>query len=289
MLSDVLDFNLVTIAGTPVTAGTLVAALLVILIAALASRILRGALTRGFESRGMIQEGSLAATRRLLHYTVMAVGAAIALETVGIDLAALFAAGAIFAIGLGFAMQHIAQNLVSGVIMLVERSIKPGDVLEVNGVVVRVQRMGIRATVVRTREDEDLIVPNGTLVQSAVKNFTLHDSLFRVRAAVGVVYGSDMRLVLDVLTRTAADLPWRVRQRDPRVLMTGFGSSSVDFDVSVWIEDPWDAPQRLSELHQAIWWALHDAAVTIAFPQLDLHLDAPVVESVRRIANPPAA
>ncbi|MDH4044763.1 MAG: mechanosensitive ion channel, partial [Gemmatimonadota bacterium] len=246
MLTDILDFQLFILGGTPITIGTVIIALVIILLTGVASRIVQRALTRTLVRRGITQEGSLAAGRRLVHYAVMLVGTAVALETVGIDLAALFAAGAIFAIALGFAMQNIAQNFMSGVILLIERSIKPGDVLEVEGTVVRVQRMGIRSTVARTRDDEELIIPNSILVQTTVKNFTLQDSLYRVRATVGVVYGSDLRRVFDTLAATAAGLEWRTAEREPRILLLAFGSSSVDFEVSIWVEDPWDARRALS-------------------------------------------
>ncbi len=155
--------------------------------------------------------------------------------------------------------------------------------LEVQNLVVRVERMGIRATLARTRDDEELIVPNSLLVQSAVKNYTLRDSLHRLRATVGVVYSSDLRLVFNTLRATALQLEWRTKEQEPRVLLLGFGNSSVDFEVSVWIDNPWNARQALSDLNEAIWWALKDAGVTIAFPQLDVHFDPPVVESVQAL------
>jgi small-conductance mechanosensitive channel len=280
MLTDILDLRLFTLSGTPITIGTLFTALIIILVSGVVSRVVQRALARTLARRGITQEGSVAAGKRLVHYAVMLVGTAVALETVGIDLAALFAAGAIFAIGLGFAMQNIAQNFMSGVILLIERSIKPGDVLEVAGTVVRVQRMGIRATVARTRDDEELIIPNSVLVQTTVKNFTLEDSLYRIRATVGVTHGSDLQLVFETLAATAAGLEWRSAEREPRILLLAFGNSSVDFEASIWIDDPWDARQALSDLNAAIWWALKAANVVIAFPQLDVHFDAPITDAL---------
>lgn len=288
MLPDILNQPLFTLSGTPVTLVTILTALVIILVSRWVSALIQRALTRGLKGRGVAQEGSLAAGKRLAHYATMLVGTAIALETVGINLAALFAAGAIFAIGLGFAMQNIAQNFVAGVILLVERSIKPGDILEVEGQVVRVDRMGIRATLARTRDDEELIIPNSVLVQSSVKNYTLQDSLYRVRAVVGVVYGSDMQQVLDTLRATATAVEWRAERPEPRVLYVGFGSSSVDFEVSVWTDNPWLARQALSELYESIWWALKQAGVVIAFPQLDVHFDPPIVDAARAL-GPQAA
>ena len=203
----------------------------------------------------------------------MLVSLGIALETIGIDLTTLFAAGAIFAIGIGFAMQNISQNFVSGVILLLERTIKPGDILEVDGNVVRVVELGLRATLVRTRFEEELIVPNTLLVQSTIKNFTLHDSLFRVRTTVGVAYGSDVRLVDATLDAAARGLSGRDPGRDPVVLLMGFGDSALDYEVSVWTSNPWGERVLHSDLNHAIWSALREAGITIPFPQRDVHLD----------------
>lgn len=285
MIGSILDFQLLTIGGTPITVSTAIAALIILLLSRLVSHLLQRALGRTLGRRGLGDEGSRAVAKRLLNYTIMLVGTAVALDTLGINLGALFAAGAIVAVGLGFAMQNIAQNFVSGVILLIERSIKPGDILEAEGKVVRVMKMGIRATLARTRDDEELIIPNSILVQSTVKNFTLQDSLYRVRAKVGVIYGSDLRVVFDALRSVAASIDWRNKDKEPRVQLDGFGSSSVDFDVSVWIDDPWEYPPRLSQLYEALWWALKEADVVIAFPQLDVHFDRPVTDSLRSLAT----
>ena len=279
-LQAALDIELFTIAGTVVTVATVLIILLVLAATLLFSRVVQGGIRRGFERRGVSDVGTIATTSRLTHYVIVALGFAIALDTVGVNLAALFAAGALFAVALGFAMQNIAENFVSGVILLVERAIKPGDVLEVEGRTVRVVQLGIRSTVARTRDEEDLIIPNSTLVSSTVTNFTLRDTIFRVRAEVGVVYRSDMALVREVLERTADGMPWRMEERDPVVLLTAFGDNAVTWNVSVWINDPWRGPDRRSDLHEALWTALQDAGIVIAFPQLDLHLDPEVVRSL---------
>jgi len=284
LATEILDFTLLTLSGTPVTVGTLITAVVILVITWWFSRGMQRGIGRALRRR-TVADATIAVINRLVHYLIVFIGLAIALDTVGFSLGALFAAGAVFAVGIGFAMQNIVQNFVSGIILLVERSIKPGDVLEVEGKVVRVGRMGIRTTIAQTRDDEELIVPNSILVQGTVKNYTLQDSIYRLRALVGVVYRSDMRLVLDILTRVANEQPWRSARRDPRVLMTSFGDSSVNFDVSVWMDNPWEAPMALSQLHQAIWWALQDAGVVIAFPQLDVHLDQDVTESIGRLAT----
>lgn len=280
---DFLGAHLFTVGGTSVTVASLLLATAVFLLAWLLSRLVQRALERALppaRGEGDIRKG-VEAGRRLVHYGIMTLGLAAALHVVGVNLAALFAAGAVLAVAIGFAMQNIAQNFVSGVILLMERSIQPGDVLEVEGHVVRVVDMRIRSTVVRTRDEEEIIVPNASLVQSSVKNFTLRDNQLRLRVPVGVVYGSDMRRAREVLEATARAFERRVPEREPLVLLTGFGDSSVNWEVSVWTDQPWRALVLRSELHQEIWWALKEAGITIAFPQLDVHFDDEAVEAWR--------
>lgn len=275
------DIPLFTIADTPITVATLAVFGLILVLTWVMSLVLRRGLERVLGARGITEEGTVGPVTRLLHYLVVAVGVGVALETIGVNLSTLFAAGAIFAIGIGFAMQNIAQNFVSGVILLIERTIKPGDVLLVEGRVVRVRKMGIRATIAQTLDNEEVIVPNSAMVQSTVTNYTLQDSIYRLRATVGVTYGSDMALVKRTLEETAAKMSWRQPDKDPLVLLREFGDSSVNFEVSVWMDNPWRALRTRSQLNEAIWWALQEKGITIAFPQVDVHFDPEVVDSLR--------
>jgi small-conductance mechanosensitive channel len=278
--TEILETHLFTIAGTPVNVETVTLAMVVVIISWWAARMADKATGRVMRRKGIADEGSIGATARLVHYMVLGVGLAVAVETLGIDLTALFTAGAVLAIAIGFAMQNITQNFVSGVILLVERTIKPGDIIEVDGRMVKVTRLGLRATVTRTWDAEDLIIPNSLLVASTVKNFTLRDRLHRIRTTVGVSYDSDLRRVREVMEATIRDLEWREPTTNPVVLLSGFGSSSVDYDVSVWVDDPFTRSVGKSNLNEAIWFALKDAGITIAYPQLDLHLDAPSREAI---------
>ena len=276
-----LDVRLFDLGETHITVGTIVVIVIVLLASWMVSWAVTRTIKKGFKLRGIQDEGTIGVVTRLTHYLILGAGLFVALRIAGIDLTALFAAGAVFAVALGFAMQNITANFVSGVILLSERAIKPGDVLNIENKLVRVRDMGIRATIVRTLDDEDLIIPNSVLVQSTVTNYTFRDNLMRLRVPVGVTYGSDMRQVRRVLEETAERIPWRSAEKGPVILLVEFGSSSVNWEVSVWIEDPWKSRWGRSDLRQAIWWALKEAGITIAFPQLDLHLDEPVVESLR--------
>jgi small-conductance mechanosensitive channel len=178
-------------------------------------------------------------------------------------------------VGVGIAMQAVAQNFVAGVSLLLERAIKPDDILMVDGRVVRITQLGVRAAVARTRDEEDLIIPNSLLAQQIVTNYTLHDSLYRLRTSVGVAYESDIDLVFKVLHDVGMQSADRDGTHEPRVLLTEFGDSSINFDLSIWIADSWSAPPAKSRLNHAIWRAFKDNGITIAFPQMDVHLDRP--------------
>ena len=278
-ITELISQPLFTLSGTEVTLLSLAIFIFVISFSVTLSFILQRALKRTLAHRFEKQEGTLAAILRLIHYTIVIIGFGIGLQTIGINISALFAAGAVFAIAIGFAMQNIVQNFVSGIILLIERTIKPGDILEIEGNVVKVVNMGIRTTVVRTWREEDLIMPNSIFAQTTIKNYTLNDDEFRLGVEVGVAYESDMRKVIDVLEKTARDLTWRLPQPEPRVLLQDFGDSAVIFGVYVNIDDPWKQRVYMSELRKAVWFAFKEAGITIAFHQVDIHFDPPVTEA----------
>ena len=272
-------------AGTLVTTLSVLTFFLIILGTLFASWIVQRTMNQSMGRRFVGKEGTFASIKRLVHYLILLVGFGIALQTVGINMSALFAAGAVFAIAAGFAMQNIVQNFVSGIIILMERSIKPGDILEVEGTVVKVVDMGIRTTVVRTWKEEDLIMPNSIFSQSTVKNFTLRDDTFRLGVVVGVTYGSDMAKVAEVLAQTAKQMPWRLPDIKPSVMLQDFGSSSVDFGVYLSVSNPWKQRVYMSELRTAIWFAFKEASITIAFPQVDVHFDPQVSAGLSKLAK----
>jgi small-conductance mechanosensitive channel len=272
-LQGLANTTLFTLAGTDVNAVSVVTFVIILIVSVGISRVLQRVTDRWLRARGVVEEGTIATSKRLLNYAVILVGLGVATETIGVNLGTLFAAGAVVAVAIGFAMQNILQNFVSGVILLAERSITESDVLEVDGRLVKVVRMGPRATVARTRDEEEIIIPNSLLVQSSVTNYTLADSLYRIRGKVGVAYGSDMDRVIEVLFQAGKSLKDRIQDRDPVVLLLEFGDSSVVFEVSIWARDPWAARMTRSNLNMAVWRHFQEAGITIAFPQLDVHFD----------------
>lgn len=283
-IGSVVNVRLFEIGGRPVTLASLATSIIVVGITFVLSWVAQRGIHRALTRRGVDDAGTLHVASRLLHYGFLMVGFAIAIETAGIQLSALFAAGAVLAVGIGFGLQNIAQNFISGVILLVERSIKPGDVLELDGYLVRVVEMGIRATRVRTRDDEVLIVPNATLVQSVVKSYTLIDPHFRVRVKVGVGYDSDMDVVRETLERAARDAQSNPALPAPMVLLTDFGPSSVDWEIAIWTDDPWAQRPVASDLRERVWRAFLDRKIRIAYPQIDVHADQMLLAALARKA-----
>jgi len=280
-VGEFLATPLYTIGDTQGTVGTTLTVALMVLVTWWLARLVSKAILRAFKRRGSVDQEAVRPYARSAQVLILIVGLSVAFNTFGFKLTAVFAAGGLFAVAIGFAMKSIVENFVSGLIMRIERSIKRGDILEVEGQVVMVKDVGIRFTLAHNRDNEDLLIPNSILMQSMVTNRTLSDELFRLRAPVGVVYSSDMRLVKETLMTAANGLTWRSDKMDPVVIMRAFGSSSVDFEVSVWLEDPWRIGPHISELNEAIWWNLKEAGIVIAFPQLDVHFDEPVVESLQ--------
>lgn len=276
-----LSVELFRIGNTPVTPAAMAIAVAIVALSFMASLVVRSLLRRSFRRRGVTyEEGGVWIAARLFHYLTLITGVLVALNTLGVKMEALFAAGAVFAVGLGFALQSIIRDFASGVILLVERSIEPGDVIEVNSQMVRVHEMGIRATLVRTLDDENVIVPNGMLVQSAVKNYTHQDNVYRLRITVGVHHASEASAVRSALEKAAAACEFGLKSYEPRVLLLGLGPSSIDYEVSVWVDDPWNHRVLSSRLRENVWRELRAAGIVIAFPQVDVHFDAPVAEGL---------
>ena len=280
--NDLVNNTLFSIAGKPVTVGTLLASLGVVVLTIAMASLIRRAVAATMRRRGGDPSGGVTLAGRIVSAMVMVLGIAIALQTAGIDLGAIFAAGAVFTVGFGVAMQGVMVNFVSGFILLFERSVKPGDVLEFDKQVVQVMEIGIRVTRVRTLNDEELLVPNTLLVQEVVKNYTHFDSLFRIRVLVGVTYDSDLDRVRVVLEQLTDVIPWREKSErcKPRILCSDFGDSSIVYDVSVWTVEPWRQMVQKSDLRERIWRAFKENGIVIAFPQVDVHFDKPIGEAI---------
>lgn len=271
-IRSIFGIEIFHIGETPVTLASIATIAVILLLTYWISRGIQRVLTRAMLRGGLSEQGTVTTVTKLMHYFVLFLGLTVALQTVGVSLTSIFAAGAFVAVGVGFALQNILQNFVGGVILLAERSITEHDVLLVDGEMILVERIGARSTIARNRDDQQRIIPNSSLVQSTVVNYTLSDTTYRIRARVGVAYASDMEKVEAALHRAALQVIDRDPTREPVTLLLEFGDSSVVWEVSIWATDPWVARITLSDMNKAIWRVLKEEGITIAFPQLDVHL-----------------
>lgn len=201
-----------------------------------------------------------------------------ALNAVGIDLTALAVFSGAVGVGIGFGLQSIFSNLVAGIILLFERSIKVGDFVDLdNGLTGEVREINIRSTRITTNDNIDILVPNAEFINNRVTNWTLRDAHRRIRIPFGVAYGTDKELVRKVVLEAAAKLPHALggpQERPNQVWLTAFGESSLDFELVIWLHP--DAVKRPGAVSADYNWAIETALtannIEIPFPQRDLHI-----------------
>lgn len=205
-------------------------------------------------------------------YAVTALGLMLAVATLGIELTTLTVLVGALAVGVGFGLQEVISNFVSGLILLTERSIKPGDVLEVNGELVVLERLNMRSSIVRNNDNVEMIVPNESLLTNTVRNYSLSTPLVRVRVPVGVAYSSNPYEVREALLAAARAHPRTVPEPPPTVHFMDYGESSLDFALLAWIDGPATVPAYSSDLRFLIWDELTRRQIELPFPQRDLHV-----------------
>lgn len=209
---------------------------------------------------------------RFARYTVIIAGALIALDTIGISLKSLAALGAVLMVGIGFGLQNIAQNFISGLIILLERPIKVGDIVKVQGVSGVVKEIGARSTLINTRDDIAIIVPNSQFISEQVVNESFSGETIRLHLNIGVAYGSDVNLVKDVLLKIGAEHTNVLKSPAPNVLFTDFADSSLNFELRIWVNDLWTYDSILSDIRFKIIEKFNEKNISIPFPQRDLHI-----------------
>jgi potassium efflux system protein len=203
---------------------------------------------------------------------VITIGFLLAIAAAGVEMSKLAILLGALGVGIGFGLQNIFNNLISGIILAFERPINEGDVIEVGSQLGVVKQIGIRASTIRTWEGAEVIVPNGNLISNELINWTLTDQQRRAELNVGVAYGTDPELVIQILRDCAASHSDIMKDPEPIPIFTAFGSSSLDFRLLFWITDNERRLMILSDLAVMINAALKKAGITIPFPQQDLHV-----------------
>ena len=219
------------------------------------------------------------AISQVVSNVVLVVGIFIVLENTGIHLGALTVFAGAVGVGVGFGLQNIASNFISGLVILAERPITIGDRVEVAGLAGQVELIRARSTVIRTNDNIAMIVPNTKFIDSPVTNWTYGDPRVRFRIPVGVAYGSDIGKVREALLAAGGESPQTLKDPAPSVFLNKFGDNSIDFELVVWSSEMSYRPSRYrSDLNFAIEKKFREAGIEIAFPQRDLHIRSGVLK-----------
>jgi small-conductance mechanosensitive channel len=232
-------------------------------------------------AKSKIDLGVRVAAGSIFRYIILFIGFIIVLQTVGIDLSTITILAGALGIGIGFGLQNITNNLVSGIIILFERPIKVGDRIEVGDVSGDVVRISIRATTIITNDNISIIVPNSDFISSKVINWSHIDRNIRLNFPVGVSYKEDPQRIRKLLLEVARDNKGVLKEPKPDVLFSEFGDSALVFNLRIWTQEFINRPGVLkSQLYYAIFEKFAQNGVQIPFPQRDIHLkssETPIV------------
>lgn len=219
---------------------------------------------------------------KLARVVFITVAILVSMNAMGIDLTALAVFSGALGLGIGFGLQKVVANLLSGVILLMDRSVKPGDVIAINNTYGWINTIGARYVSVITRDGIEHLIPNEHLISTPVENWSYTDRNVRQRLPIGVSYGCDLKKAIALAIEATQDFERVLKDPEPRCLVKGFGDSSVDLELRVWIQDAERGVSNIkSEIYLKIWDLYHEHGIEIPFPQRDLHVKGPLEVSVR--------
>jgi len=254
-----------------ISVGSILEFFLTVWLAYVLSAFIRFALQEDVYPRINIAPGLSYAASSLLNYVILALGFIAGLGVLGVDFSKVGILAGAFGVGIGFGLQSVVNNFVSGLILLFERPIHVGDAIQVGNLQGRVRRIGIRASVVRTLQGAEIIVPNANLITQEVTNWTLSDQLRRLDLPVGVNYGAAPKKVIELLEAVAREHPKVLQEPAPRCLFLSYGDSSISFELRAWTEYS-NSQQVHSDLTVAIYDAVYAAGMSFPFPQREVRL-----------------
>ena len=260
-----------------VTVVTLLSAILILYVFILVAWIMQNVLHHMLPRRTAAEPGVVYSVSTISRYTVIALGIIFSLQALGLDLSTLTVIGGGLSIGIGIGLQRIVANFISGIILLFEQSLRPGDVIDIDGEIGTVEQLNIRATVLRTRDNVEVIVPNENFVTTQVRTYTKSTRETRILLPIGVSYKTDMKQLRKVVVETAVRHGLVLKEPEPTLLFRAFGESSLDFDLAVWINQPERTARVRSDLYYMVFETLKQHDIEIPFPQRDLHLKQELV------------
>ncbi|RDH81866.1 MAG: hypothetical protein DIZ78_15550 [endosymbiont of Escarpia spicata] len=268
----------------PITLADIGLAALVLLLTFVAERNLPGLLEIALLQPLHVEQGNRYAVSALIRYLILAVGIVMSINLVGVGWGEVQWLIAAIGVGLGFGLKEIFANFMSGIIVLFERPVRVGDTVTLGDVSGVVKRIRMRATTITDFDNKELIIPNQNLIVEPLVNWTLSDQITRVTFMVGIAYGSDTELAHRIMLKTVTEHSLVLDEPKPTVFFTGFGDSSLDFQVAVHVKERIQRRLLTHDLHMALEKALRENDVEIPYPQRDLHLRS-VDENIQSLGN----
>ncbi len=265
-----LEWTIFKVGTYSLQLGNLLAALLVLFLARVLYIILKRTILKRYFKRRRVDEGRQFAVGQLIKYFIYVVAFLLAIETAGIKITVLYAAGAALLVGVGIGLQQTFNDFMSGIILLVEGSIKKGDWLQMDDMEGRVLKIGMRTSTILTRRRIAMIVPNSKITNENVINMSSGNTFIRYWISVGVAYGSDTRLVERLLVECALEHAGVRDKPAPFVRFTGFGDSSLDFELHFWSDQMQRIVDIQSDLRFAVDKRFRENHIKIPFPQREL-------------------
>ncbi len=288
-LLEMWRFEIISLEGKPLTVSKLVTGLFILIFSIQLARIFSRRMHDLFNRIGM-NPSSAGAAKTLMFYALILIATMVTLEIIQVPLTVFTLLGGAVAIGVGFGSQNLLNNFISGLILLAERPIRVGDLIQIGDLHGTVATIGGRSTSVRTGQNVDIIIPNSSFLEQNVVNWTLGDDRVRTSVIVGLAYGSPVNRVEELLLLAANSDKKVLPEPKPLVLFSDFGDNALVFEVHFWIrmKSLMDQLQARSRLRFKIYNLFEAEGLVIAFPQRDIHLDADKPLEVRMVDSIPS-
>ena len=280
ILEAIFNFSIFTVNDTPITISSFIILGLILGLVTYASRMASRVLRTQILNKFDVDQAITYTLSKLVQYVVIVLGTIFGFQFIGIDLSGLTVIFGLLSVGIGFGLQNLTSNFISGLIVLFERPISIGDRVIVNDIEGDVSDISIRATTIVTLDNKRIIVPNERFISSEVINLTHGDRRLRIDLPVGVSYSSDLDLVIRALEEVASESASVMKKPKAEVHFRSFGDSSWDMELRVWINNAKSHPSVRSELNMAIVRKFREHNVEIPFPQRDLHIISPKVHTI---------
>ena len=284
-LYEIFTVQILDIGGTKFSIATIISLLGLIVLAFFVSRIISEIIRQSLLSKLRINRGLQEAITVFIKYVLITLSSVIILQTAGINLSSLAVIAGVVGIGIGFGLQNIASNFISGLVLLFEQTIKIGDYIEIGELKGTIEKISIRSTIIRTEDDLFVIVPNQRFIENNTVNWSYEGHTCRIHIPVSVAYDTDLLVLTEALLTAARHEPRVLSSPPPEVWFQAFGKESLEFELLVWIDDP-DANEPIrSSINFRIAYEFRSRGIRIPFPTREIILHNP--EAMQQVIAPP--